>query len=400
MKLTKPKKLFLIFLVIIVLFAIYMASMGSKADFFEIKSESYEEKILASGTLTLSDTVELRAPVRGLVTSIKIEEGDSIEAGQELVLLDTKDINLQIKELLAGKAVLDAQLSELSSKLYPNALQLLSQAKLNEAEALKNFENAKLLYDAGAISKNQYIEIENRYNLVKSETAIAKNNSNALSNNGSSKSQLSAEINRLSTQILSLENERSKYTIVSPIKGTIIEIFSAVGEIEERSTPLLTIIRDETALVEVPLDERYISSIEKGQKVLVSSDAYASEKLEGVIASISPSVDIDTGTILLKVRLNENRPYLIKNLTVRCEIITGIFENSIAIPEKFLFKENGSNFVFVFENGKAVKRNVLPALNNTARVRITEGLFDGETILLPNGLKDGDSVRLSGVDGP
>ena len=400
MKLTKPKKLFLIFLVIIVLFAIYMASMGSKADFFEIKSESYEEKILASGTLTLSDTVELRAPVRGLVTSIKIEEGDSIEAGQELVLLDTKDINLQIKELLAGKAVLDAQLSELSSKLYPNALQLLSQAKLNEAEALKNFENAKLLYDAGAISKNQYIEIENRYNLVKSETAIAKNNSNALSNNGSSKSQLSAEINRLSTQILSLENERSKYTIVSPIKGTIIEIFSAVGEIEERSTPLLTIIRDETALVEVPLDERYISSIEKGQKVLVSSDAYASEKLEGVIASISPSVDIDTGTILLKVRLNENRPYLIKNLTVRCEIITGIFENSIAIPEKFLFKENGSTFVFVFENGKAVKRNVLPALNNTARVRITEGLFDGETILLPNGLKDGDSVRLSGVDGP
>ena len=162
----------------------------------------------------------------------------------------------------------------------------------------------------------------------------------------------------------------------------------------------MTIIRDETALVEVPLDERYISSIEKGQKVLVSSDEYASEKLEGVIASISPSVDIDTGTILLKVRLNENRPYLIKNLTVRCEIITGIFENSIAIPEKFLFKENGSNFVFVFENGKAVKRNVLPALNNTARVRITEGLFDGETILLPNGLKDGDSVRLSGVDGP
>lgn len=386
-------------LVLLAILVIYITSIKQKAEAFTVNESSYEEKILASGSLTLSNNIELRAPVRGLINSIYINEGDSVKAGDELVSMDTTDIDLQINELSAGKAVLDAQLSELSSTLYPNAVQRLSQAKSNEATALKNLENAKFLYEEGAISMDQYMETRSLYDLAKSETAIARNNSSALSSNGSSRAQLTAERNKLTAQILSLQNERSKYKLLSPINGKVIEIFSAVGELEERSTPLLTLIGDESIIVEVPIDERYISILEKGQKVLVSTDAYASEKLVGSISSISPFVDVDTGTILLNVKLNEKRPYLIKNLSVRCEIVTGTYENSIVIPERFIFSENDSHFVFLLEDGKAIKRSIVPVLNNTSMVRITDGLFNGETILLPNGLKDGDSVKALGVEG-
>lgn len=398
MRFTKTKAIFLLLLALSIVFFVFFLTRRIPVESYLIAPGPYEEKILASGIVSPSDTVALTAPLRGQITAIAVEEGDTVQAGQLLISLDATEILLEIEELSAGKAVLEARASELSSRLYPNALENLQQAEREASDALKTLEDARKLYEAGAISRDRYEEISHAYDRSRSDVVIARNDAIALSDSGSARAQIAAEISKFSAQIRSLENERDKHFIHAPVDGVVTKLFSSVGEFAEPASPLLDIIRDESIFVEIALDERYVASVQRGQRVLVSADAYASEKLEGVLDAIAPSVDADTGSVLLKARIKDRRPYLIKNLTVRCEIVTGSFENAVAVPEKFLMEENGAYFVYVFENGKAVLREIAPEIKNASRIRIMEGLAEGDRILFSEKLKDGVAVRLSGVD--
>lgn len=399
---TSRKKLLLFLLLAVAAIAavLVLTGRGVEAEAFRVEQAFYEEKILASGSVTLTDVADLTAPFQEEITAILTEEGDTVKAGEPLVELDTTDIDLRLSELAAGKSVLEARLLEMDRRLYPNALEQLAKARVEEAEALKDFENARRLFEAGAISQTQYDGAASRYALSTSSRRIAQSDAEALSATGALRLQIKAELQRQEAQMGSLEAERSRHIIKAPADGIVLDLFVSEGERSDPSRPLLTLAGNQDTLVEIALDERYVASVEKGQRVLVSADAYAAEKLEAVLETVAPSVDSETGTVALSVRLKDNRPYLIKNLTVRCEIVTGVYEDAVAVPERFLRKDEAGDFVYVLEQGKAQRRGVVRAPGNTSRIRILEGLSQGDLLLTSEALEAGDSVRLPGDDRP
>ena len=91
----------------------------------------------------------------------------------------------------------------------------------------------------------------------------------------------------------------------------------------------------------------------------------------------------------------EDEDFLIEYLTVRCEIISKEYPNSLVIPQMFVFQVNDDYFVFYYRDGLAQKKKVKIDNPSAREIRIIEGILANEIILEPEGLKTGMKVILA-----
>jgi len=147
--------------------------------------------------------------------------------------------------------------------------------------------------------------------------------------------------------------------------------------------------------VEIELDERNLPRISLNQTVSISTEFAPENKIQGYIDYIAYSVDPDKGTVKIHVKLIEDEDFLIENLTVRCEIISKEYPNSLVIPQIFIFQENDDYFVFAYGDGLVQKKKIKIDNPNAQEIRIIEGILANEIILEPEGLKTGMKVILA-----
>ena len=75
-----------------------------------------------------------------------------------------------------------------------------------------------------------------------------------------------------------------------------------------------------------------------------------------------------------------------------------VHRNVLLVPRTALLNENGSSFLFVVRNGKAVKRAVEVGLTDEWNAEITEGITEKDLVVVAGGnqLEDGDVVKVKG----
>ncbi len=68
-------------------------------------------------------------------------------------------------------------------------------------------------------------------------------------------------------------------------------------------------------------------------------------------------------------------------------------ENALAVPQKAVLE---GTYVFVAENGKAVKREVTLGLKNTTMIEVLDGLKEGDLVIVEGnfGLIEGTPVEI------
>ena len=152
---------------------------------------------------------------------------------------------------------------------------------------------------------------------------------------------------------------------------------------------------EEMQYVEIELDERNLPRINLNQTVSISTEFAPENKIQGYINYMAPSVDPNKGTVKIKVKLIEDEDYLIKYLTVRCEIVSKAYPDSLVIPQKFIFQENDDYFVFSYMEGLVQKKKINIDNPSAREIRVIEGVQPDEIILEPEGLKSGMKVSLA-----
>ncbi len=204
-----------------------------------------------------------------------------------------------------------------------------------------------------------------------------------------------AEMKAAQARIDLLKNNLKKHTILSPLDGIIIHKYKSLGEYAMIGERLFTMAKQDGKYVEIELDERNLPRINLNQTVSMSTEFAPENKIQGYINYIAPSVDPDKGTVKMKVKLIEDKDYLIENLTVRCEIISKEYPNSLVVPQIFVFQENSDYFVFYYRDGLVQKKTIKIDNPRAQEIRIIEGLLPNEIILEPKGLKTGMKVILA-----
>jgi len=131
------------------------------------------------------------------------------------------------------------------------------------------------------------------------------------------------------------------------------------------------------------VDETDIGSIEMGQKVDITIDAYPSEIFEGKVTRIDPQAKLDQNVTTIPVTVEIDNPDLRLKpaMNATCEFITAKHENVLTVPNEAVKEDNGSFTVTAMEGDKQVVKTVETGIAGPDVTEIRSGLKEGETVI-------------------
>ena len=247
------------------------------------------------------------------IDEIKVDVGDRVRKGQVLVTLDQTS---------------------------------LKQLELNLATVQDTYNRMKPVHEAGGVSDQQLIELENTLNLQKEM----------------------------------VENMRKNSVITSPISGVVTARNFENGDLFA-SAPILHIMQIDRLKVMANVSEQYYTNVKVGQKVDITVDIFPGEVFEGKVSRINPALDARTRTFGVEITIpNSNerlRPGMYARATFNMGSHQGVLVEDVAVQ-----KQPGSSerFVYVVKDGVAEFRLVRDGRRVGNKVDIVEGLEPGEQV--------------------
>ncbi len=281
------------------------------------------ESFSYSGTIEESETIPLCFSGIGTVERVYVSEGDFVRKG----------------ELIA----------ELNGETFKNAYDL-SSASLKQAEDA--YKRLEAMYKNGNLAEIKFVEVETGLQQAKSMAAISKKN---------------------------LDDCK----LYSPVDGIVGKRSIDPGMTTMPNLTSINIVKIEKVFARVPISENEIASVKKGDKAKVNIAALNNAEYTGAVEEIGVMADPLSHTYKIKVGIGNRdrqiKPGMICNVVIEKPItMKGLFIPSCAV----LVDERGKNFVFVVNQNKASKKYVTTGKLLKSGVEVTEGLKEGEQIVI------------------
>ena len=251
------------------------ASCGTEAEFD------------AQGTFEATEVV-VSSEATGRILNFEVEEGMAIEANQMVGAIDSVQLHLQRKQLVAQHSALLGSRPDMKKQVAALREQI---AKQNEE--LRRVEN--MLKD-GAATKKQKDDIEAQIKILESQLdatlSTLDKNTSTINNNSAA----------LEAQIAALDDRISKCRIISPIGGTVLVKYAEAGELASVGKPLMKIADLDNIYLRAYFTSDQLANVNLGDEVKVVADFGGEERYDytGRVAWISSESEFTPKTIQTK----------------------------------------------------------------------------------------------------
>ena len=187
------------------------------------------------------------------------------------------------------------------------------------------------------------------------------------------------EINSQAIAVESAKQKLEQYTVTSPISGYVSKVDIREYDNVNTGTVALEIENTDTMTVEFTVTEKVLRNIASGQEVTIERDG---EAVKGSIIEINEAPDEKTGMFKIKAGF-PGASGIFSGTRVNVTLDSYRDDSGFILPSDAIYRSNGQAYVYVAENGVAVRRNV------------TTGMFDADRIVVSDGLNEGDRIITS-----
>jgi membrane fusion protein, multidrug efflux system len=235
--------------------------------------------------------------VTGYVKEVRFREHELVKKGDTLVVIDNREYSIQLAQAkavlvsaLAARKVSLASVKTVSSNRYiTNANIVASIARLRNAE--QNYLRYKNLLSEGAVTRQQYDQMQTEYFSLRAQTeALNKqlNTTNLLTEEASNRIAINdGDIEKAAAAVKMAELNLSYTIITAPYEGITGRRNVQEGQLLQASQVLLSIIRSGEKWVVANYKETQVASLYLGQPVMIHVDALDNTALQGTVTSIS-----------------------------------------------------------------------------------------------------------------
>ena len=239
----------------------------------------------ATGTFEATETTVF-AEQSGALLTFGVSEGDNIEAGREVGLVDTMQTWLKIQQLLATKEVYQSQKPDMERQIAATRQQL--------AKAQHDEQRYRELVADGAAPSKMLDDASSQVKVLQRQLE-AQVSSLSTSTRALDKQTAAAEV-----QVSQLKDMLRKCHIVTPTKGTVLEKYVERGEFVSVGKPLFKMADTEDMYLRAYVTSAQLQHIRLGQQVKVFADYGGGQRkeYEGAIAWISSRSEFTPKTIL------------------------------------------------------------------------------------------------------
>ncbi len=203
--------------------------------------------------------------------------------------------------------------------------------------------------------------------------------------------QIRAETAQLEALIAGQKAKLENYIMRAPSSGIVLRQDGEVGEVAEQGEVLFWVGQPKPLLVVADVNEEDIPRVEVSQRVLLRSDAFPDQVLEGTVDSITPKGDPVTKTYRVRIGLPDGTPLHI-GMSTDVNIITRVVKDALLVPTLAI----RGNMLFLVENNRARRRSVEVGIRGLRDVQIVSGLEEDARVIsaFPEELADGARVKV------
>jgi HlyD family secretion protein len=216
-----------------------------------------EDKADATGSFEATEVV-VSAEASGRILSFDADEGQSLRAGQVVGAIDSTQLELRRRQLLASKASVESRRNDADLQLAAIAQQI-DTAKKERRRALN-------LIAANAANQKQLDDIDAQIAALEKQER-AQRESIALGNRG-----VGAESSSLDIQVAQLDDQIAKCRIASPIDGTMLVKYAEKGEFAVQGKALFKVADMEDMVLRAYVTGDQLTRLKLGQEAKVLAD--------------------------------------------------------------------------------------------------------------------------------
>lgn len=295
--------------------------------------KNFTYSIQSNGKVEAREQAVLQFRTSGYVKQVLVQNGQFVQIGQKIAILDEREVQLALQKAKNQKAV----------------------AYEEYIKELIDFGGNPDLPNGGIAQ-----ELNERILIRKGVQA--------------------AEL-----QIKEAELQMQFLTLIAPFSGIIADLTLKAGNFVNSSQAVCTLYSNNLQAV-VEILETEVKTLKIGQKAEINllGCNEANCKMTAIISEINPKVGSNG---LFKIKLDLQNP---KDVFLGANVQVKIFvpqKEALVVPKKAIVIRSGKKVVFTEEQGLAKWHYVQTGLDNGEEIEILEGLKENEKVIVTNNLQ-------------
>jgi RND family efflux transporter MFP subunit len=366
------------------------------AHVYTVAEEAARRRVQAVGSLYALEESALSAQVEGTVSQVLADVGDAVREGQPLILLDSRELQLEVERQRGVVQQVRAQLGigpTVSPPSDPHQFASVQKADADRFDAQGKYDRAEALFKDGLVPQQQFDEAVSRLHSAKASYDLSLQ-----------------EVERLKALLLSseaseqlAEKKLTDATIRAPYHGSVKTRDVHPGEYLKVQSPVLVLVRTDRLRARLAVPERWAGWVKDGVVVDLHVEAFPSELFQGKITRINPVVSQDSRTFEAEALIDNHDMRLKPGFFVQASVPSDKEERTIFVPEAAVNYRYGVYKVFLLDGNRVSEHQIRPAGQTEddrgRRFEVAEGLKPGDRVAVATAgeLHDGDLIRESAI---
>ena len=307
-----------------------------------------------SGSLRAVDMATVKARVAADVRQVLVREGESVRAGQIVVVTDGTEYEARVAQ---ARGNLDAARAQLEI-------------------ATKTRDNNRALMEKGFISRNAFDNAASQYAAAEANVAAARGAMNIV------------------------QKSLNDTVIRTPISGLVAARYVQPGEKVSPDNKLLDIVNLQKMELEAAVPTSDIAQIVIGQPVSLHIEGLP-ETFEGKVVRINPSTQTGSRSVLVYVQVANPKNVLRVGMFAEAQLVLRAKQGVLALPQSAVRKDSQGAFVYTITNGQLSKTAVTVGIDGRSGedylTEIVSGLDFGAQVVRTDmgNLQTGTRVRVA-----
>lgn len=386
-------KIILLALAGVVVLGLFLGYFFRQKKTFNVKAEDLQVEKVTRGKfedmmMITAQTQSLNSSLvnvmeGGAVKEIFTEDGKMVTKGEPLarVYNPNTEFNFMSQEtgIMQQISQMRNTLLELKNQEFTQDKEIL-QAQNDYNTAQQNYNLQKRLYDAEIGKKTDYDMA--RQNLAYQQKRKQIVEQSIVNEKHSRASQIAAVNNSIAQMEKSLDvlrNNKNNFLIMSPATGRLSSFSISLGQSLTTGQSIGKVDLMGGYKLVAKIDEYYINKLHAGIKGTLESNG---KEYNVIVSKVLPEVVQGQFSAELNFADNNKPDNLKIGMTFGVKLKLSADTQSLMIPKGNFFKDTNGKWIFVTENGKAVRKNISLGRENPLYYEVLSGLKEGEQVIV------------------
>lgn len=347
-----------------------------------------------NGRVVAAVSPTLYAPVASTVT-LRIDAGDTVQAGQVLAQLDSPELMNQRERELATLSELEVEVAR--QRLQAQRARLLARRNADEAEmtqrtAVRELARSEEGFRRGALAEVEYLRAQDALATakVRAEHAAADVELE-IGTIGFELQTREKQLERQRLLVADVERRVEELNVRSPVAGIVGTVLVADRAVVTGNAPLLTVVDLSRLEVEIEVPENYAEDLGLG---MLAEVRVGNVNASARVSAISP--EVVNRQVLARLRFDGEQPAgLRQNQRVNARVLFEERADTLVLSRGPFLEAHGGRFAYVLTtDGIAERRSISIGASSVASLEILEGLQPGDRVVIAGSDAFGDAERV------